>query len=174
MGVVSGGPRHVTSTTSRRFHLQVEGLDTSRRCRLPRYNAFSGHMVIRRRVFTSTIQSVPSTSEKFIHRQHVLDTSTLWHISTRDLRGQRVSWGVCFVTKQNLGWWGFIGSLDLPSWIVRVWQQWITRGGLVGDKWSERNPIVPFNHWFQKLESMVKMVQWDFSLITGGIRDQFS
>jgi hypothetical protein len=36
------------TSTSRRFRLQVQGLDTSRRCLLTRYDTFSGHMVIRR------------------------------------------------------------------------------------------------------------------------------
>jgi hypothetical protein len=45
------------------------------------------------------------------------------------------------------------------------------------DLWSEKIPLHHFCHWFQKLgicadswflESMVKMVQWDFSLIISG------
>ncbi len=49
--------------------------------------------------------------------------------------------------------------------------------------WSEKNPILHVYHWFQKpktcvhswfLESMVKLVQWDFSLITNILVVQYS
>ena len=67
--VVSGGldtsRRRDVSRRRRRFRLQVQTLDTSRRCHLPRDNAFSGHMAIRRQVFTfaDSIRSYPSRGE---------------------------------------------------------------------------------------------------------------
>jgi hypothetical protein len=47
-GVVSGG----LDTSRRRVRVQVQGLDTSRCCHLPRYNASSAHMAIRQQVRT--------------------------------------------------------------------------------------------------------------------------
>ena len=79
--------RHTGLDTSRRCRLQVQGLDKSQCCHLPRCNVFS--TAIRRQVFSFTDSircSIRRRSFIFLLRFTVFVTRTLWYISVRGLR----------------------------------------------------------------------------------------